>query len=742
MADAFTLAVATSAVSGAALAVLGVPLLVGRPRRTHKTAFGAFLLLWGALILAGNLSRLSALEGDYASAERWIRWTLAPLVCLYLPLVYFASTYPARRGVLARSPLAALALLAPAATGAAALTLAPSLFYQGLAGEPPLVVSVWGPLFFPYTFLFIAALYYTVHALARHHAGASRSLEARRVLYVLLAVVLYVGFFAAETAAFFGGRFALGRAAELAPWQDAALFLLALAGMGLVARVARGLLAGGRVEARGDRRLVAAAALLPLGFGLLSGVSKQLPGVPPIETLGLWRLAAAGLLVYAILRFELFDLDRKVKRGLLAAAAAAGVLALGAGLAQALEGFAAPAVLGVGAAQVVLAASVVAAFLGTPRLSARLSRRVLPRLDAPDHIEARRLEVYEAALAQAVEEGALEARGRFLHDLRGRLGISESEHALLLRLVQAPRAGAPGPGAPPAPGPGALVAGRYRIERPLGEGAFGTAFLARDEALGRPAVLKALRPQRVRSEEAVRAFLREARLAASLQHPHVIRVHDFGSAGDTPYVVADYAEQGSLAQLLARAGPLPPGEARRILGEVLAGLAYVHGRGVLHLDVKPANILLDADGAAKLADFGVARVVEPLETQTGLGEPEVPLGTPAYMSPEAVQGLTPGAASDLYSAGAVLYEALTGITYLPFEGRTAFEVRRAILEDPPRAPPMPVDARLLGIALRALEKDPARRFASATAMQEALLGAAPPTPPAPPRAPSASAAGR
>ncbi|MHB8606064.1 MAG: serine/threonine-protein kinase, partial [Thermoplasmatota archaeon] len=323
------------------------------------------------------------------------------------------------------------------------------------------------------------------------------------------------------------------------------------------------------------------------------------------------------------------------------------------------------------------------------------------------------------ASASAPPPGA--GGGDVLADVRRHLDLLEAEHALLRRLVASPSAPQATASEPLATG--ALVGGRYRLESVLGEGAAGRAFLARDETLGRLVVLKLLLSHRASDEASVRAFLKEARLAASLEHPNVIRVYDFGFAGSVPFITMERAEGGSLAAWLARDGRLAPADVRRVMRESLAGLAYVHSRGVLHRDLKPANVLLGADGAAKIGDFGLALVADAERTQEGLAAASpLGVGTPAYVSPEAVLGLPLSPASDLYAAGALLYHLLTGHAYAEFAGKDARGMRRLILEGVPLPAPG-ADAALLAVALQALEKDARKRYASADEMRSALAAA-------------------
>lgn len=665
------------------MACLGLALLLPRPRRVPTLAFGSFAILWGAHILFGNLSRLAP---NQAASQKWTFLYLAPLVVLYLPLLYFASFFS--RGTLRKNPVVTIPLLlAPAAIGALAIVLKPGWFHEGFAADG---TDRWGPLFPTFVALFFLALDVTLLALARAYARADNQVHAKRALAILVALGLFVSYTSFESLFLFAVP--LVTATSTTPAEDAIFAALAIIG-GILVLAISALLA--------KRKPLNAAPMIAAGlFGVLSGLS------PDLETLGLWRTASVALIAYAILRFELFDIDVKLKRGAIAALLLAIAALAALALEQGLERVLGSTGLAITITQFALFGGVVAVLMKAPQASRRLGERVLPSLQAPGRLDARRLEVYEAALAQSA------GQDEFLADLRQRLGVSDAEHALLARLV----AGAPRSAARVEPG--ARVSERYLVESLLGEGASGAAWLATDEMLGRRVVLKTLHARVGRTEAASRAFLREARVLASLDHPNVVRVHDFGYSGETPFLVLEFVDSGTLFDRIER-GALPLAEGERLIREVLSALSHIHARGVLHRDLKPANVLLTRDGHAKLADFGLALGEDAHETQVGLAPPG-PRGTPATMSPEAVRGLPALAAGDVYSAGAVLYQLVTGQSYLAFEGKTRAEMHRAILEDPPRPAPVGSDARLLRVALRALNKDLAERFASAEEMRVAL----------------------
>ena len=200
------------------------------------------------------------------------------------------------------------------------------------------------------------------------------------------------------------------------------------------------------------------------------------------------------------------------------------------------------------------------------------------------------------------------------------------------------------------------VAGRYELVRPLGHGAMATVDLARDSELDRPVALKRLAENLARDQDLRRRFVREARLAARLAHPNVVRVFDVGEDAGRPFIAMEYVEGETLAELVARRGPLPVTDAAKLGTQMCAGLAAAHAAGLVHRDVKPQNLLLGSDGTLKLGDFGIAAGHE----GTRLTLAGTVLGTAGYLAPEQARGEQVTAAADIYAVGAVLYELLAG----------------------------------------------------------------------------------
>ena len=216
---------------------------------------------------------------------------------------------------------------------------------------------------------------------------------------------------------------------------------------------------------------------------------------------------------------------------------------------------------------------------------------------------------------------------------------------------------------------GRVLDGRYRVLSPIAEGGMATVYLARDERLDRDVAVKIMRPDLARDEAFVGRFRREARLAAGLSHPNIVAVHDFGADGRDMFLVMEYVEGQTLRARITSGGAMSIRAALAILDPVLQALDAAHRAGLIHRDIKPENVILRDDGTVKVADFGLARAVT---STTTTGESGVLLGTVAYLSPEQVERGIADARSDVYAAGLLCYELLTG--QKAFQGDTAIHV--------------------------------------------------------------------
>ncbi len=264
---------------------------------------------------------------------------------------------------------------------------------------------------------------------------------------------------------------------------------------------------------------------------------------------------------------------------------------------------------------------------------------------------------------------------------------------------------------------GSVLGGRYRLMELLGQGGMATIYRAHDEQLNRDVAVKLLRPEYGRDPDFGSRFRHEAQAAASLNHPNVVSVFDYGQDENGPFIVMELIDGEDIATILRRGGPLAPRQAARLTAEVARALSAAHARGFVHRDVKPGNILLSSEGRVKVGDFGIARAVA--EAQMTL--PGTTLGSVHYFSPEQARGEQATTASDVYSLGIVLFEVLTGRR--PFEGDSAASIAIARLSGPapdPSAVRAGIPPALVAIVSRAMAPDPADRFPSAAAMAHAL----------------------
>ena len=257
---------------------------------------------------------------------------------------------------------------------------------------------------------------------------------------------------------------------------------------------------------------------------------------------------------------------------------------------------------------------------------------------------------------------------------------------------------------------------RYELHAVIGEGAFGRVYRGLDRRLARTVAVKVIKPWWAEDSEWVERFEREAQLLARISDPGIVQIFDIGHAEEGPYYVAELVEGESLAERLRR-GPLPAAEARRIAEQLCDALASAHAQGVVHCDVKPANVLLASDGKVKVGDFGVARLAE----GTSQALTATVAGTPRYMSPEQARGRATTPATDVYSAGIVLYEMLAGRP--PFMEGSPVELGLRHVQDEPPPLPAGVPSDLREVVSRALAKEPAERFADGAAMAAALRDA-------------------
>ncbi len=350
-------------------------------------------------------------------------------------------------------------------------------------------------------------------------------------------------------------------------------------------------------------------------------------------------------------------------------------------------------------------------------LARRVSRPIRQLAESAEAIGRGQLEV---ALPQAAG-GEVGALAHAFSGMLGELKAKQELEAVLAEMQRRPgditlRTLAPGERTPGDTGlsVGTLFANRYEVLSVLGEGGMGAVFRARDRELDEEVALKALKPEAYH-EQAAETLRHEIKLARMITHPNVVRVHDFGEAEGTRYLTMEYIPGTTLREMLGKHGNLDLVPAVQIAKQVCRGLAAIHKAGIVHGDLKPQNVMVTGSGVAKLMDFGVAR--QAAQAQAG-----AVAGTPRYMSPEQARGGELNERSDIYSAGVVMFEILTG--RCPFEDDDMYEVMRMHLSDPPPDPRTlrsSLPESLAQIIRACLAKSRLQRPASAAELERLLM---------------------
>ncbi len=260
---------------------------------------------------------------------------------------------------------------------------------------------------------------------------------------------------------------------------------------------------------------------------------------------------------------------------------------------------------------------------------------------------------------------------------------------------------------------GAVLDGRYRVETSIATGGMSTVYRGLDMRLDRPVALKVMDARYAGDHQFLTRFQREARAIARLKHPGLVAIYDQGNDAAHPFLVMELVEGGTLRELLRERGPMPPHAVVAVLRPVLGGLGVAHRAGLVHRDIKPENVLISDDGEVKLVDFGLVRAI----AEAGITSTSVILGTAGYLSPEQVEGRSIGPRSDVYSAGIMAFELLTGT--IPFRGDNALTVAHQRLDQdvpPPSSMIDGVPTQFDDFISHATARDPEARFTDAVAM--------------------------
>lgn len=269
-----------------------------------------------------------------------------------------------------------------------------------------------------------------------------------------------------------------------------------------------------------------------------------------------------------------------------------------------------------------------------------------------------------------------------------------------------------------------ILAGRYELGDTLGYGGMSEVHRGRDTVLGRDVAVKVMRPELARDETFYQRFRREAQNSASLNHPSIVAIYDQGeeptAEGALPYIVMEIVEGDTLRDIVKMDGAMEVDRALGVMADVCGALDFSHKKGIIHRDVKPANVMISRDGAVKVMDFGIARAVS--DSTSSLTTTSSVLGTAQYLSPEQARGETVDARSDLYSAGCVLYEMVTGVP--PFTGESPVAVAYQHVRETPQ-PPSAVNPQVSryvdAVIMQAMAKNPDNRYATAGEMRSDLL---------------------
>jgi tRNA A-37 threonylcarbamoyl transferase component Bud32 len=698
--------------------MLGVSLwLVWLRRENHShRAFALFLTSFGLAVFCNTMASFAA----PGAKQDWFQYTKYFEFYEIPALVYFLSFYPRPRGPFAERPWALWALLGGGLAINVWMAYDPSIWHLSADQRTGFDVGEWGPvgvLAKDNVWMALVAV-----SLARSYATLPAGPRRASLLLVWLGIAVNAVYDSATGSYWLANKLVTGIPLSTFFWDQLVhwLNIAALLYGGLAVVVMFDSLRRTRGSAS-HRRMISYALPLPVlaaSLEILVARDVELFDSPfKLVVNGLVRISLALFPAYALARYRILDLDLNIKAGLRR------VLVVGVFVLAAVVGVVGFRLLfeaGPPAAVGALAALALLPFLQPLRRGAgAVTDLLLPDVvPAPSYLDQRKLDNYRAAIEEALLEKP-RFDDAFVRDLRRGLGITRAEHGAVLAQARE--------GSDVLPSL-VRIPPRFVAERELGRGTSGTVVLARDTLLDRDVVLK--RPLGAAAmDPTVRTnWLREAQMAARVQHPNVVTLLEVLADETPPAIVLQYVPGGSLRERL-KEGPLNPQRVASIAKDALQGLVAIHESGLVHRDLKPANILLDTDGAARITDFGISRPapVPPagatnqdyLEATLSLAAHGV--GTPMYMSPEQLDGRPVDQRSDVYSMGAILYEMLTGQPHLRLGGLSMQELRDRVRSQEEDWGLVPEAWR--SVVKRALAKSPADRFQDAAGLRDAVLRA-------------------
>lgn len=677
------------------LSFIALLVLSSNIRHRANQVFALFLLLVAGNFLTDALVSLAGATYDSTHPYVWIGYLL--LLLDPAVLAYFVSIYP-RPSRLSRSPWATAALFGMPA----ALAVAHATDPNRLVATP---TTPWRWALFVYL---ASAYLYCLLRLVWLATRTPTSLLRRQLQFLLIAfgvaLVPRVGLVVIELR-FFQDPLSLGAVATK----------IAIAWLLLAFLTVLGLAVSDSAE---RRRLLQAMGAVASFLALITAIwILDYQGI--VQNLFFTGLGYSSrwiifsvLVGIALLQHRLFEYRTRLRDTLLLGSAFVALVvvlslvpgALGSGL---VTGGFRPRPLDL------LLLVLIAGGAGTAPLFLRgfVRRRSSDEEQGPRALD-RRLDAYRAVLETLTLEGRAQPERDDLRALRRNLGISMREHERLATLVAWQHvSGSRGPSEAPL--------ARYEVERPLGEGTLGQAYLARERATGVRVVLKRLHPAVAHDANARSTLLREARILLRFDHPNVVRLHRLIESPE-PILVLEYVGGGSLDDRLRTGERFDPSRTAALGRDLLAGLQEIHRQGILHRDLKPANVLLTEEGRAKICDFGIALAPDLTRTLQTAASGDAGAGTILYMSPERAADAAPTVRSDLYAVGALLYRALNGRPHIDLEGRGELEALRILAAGPKPLTDASMGPKAARFFEKALAPNPRQRFASADAMSQAL----------------------